>query len=227
MSAEETAPGGGHAGGEPASMGTPLRLLPTPTGDPEWRDFANCVGRNPAEQAEMDAVMYPEAAGGRPKKGEQVGDKWAAARELCGDCPVAGDCLAFALQVEVPSYRFGMFGGFTPEERNEITGSVKKADKGELGEAPKTPKAGGAEYRCPACQQLASDEHVCSHKGWTHGTRKGYVHEKCRCEECRSWNRKYRRDRAIQNGWRGEHKRERHLTVVPDLPAVDDEGAAA
>lgn len=43
-------------------------------------------------------------------------------------------------------------------------------------------------------------------EAWAHGCRTAYVKRKCRCGECRAWNREYRRARAQVVGWRGpEH----------------------
>jgi WhiB family transcriptional regulator, redox-sensing transcriptional regulator len=43
--------------------------------------------------------------------------RYAAAKAICNDCPVAGQCLAFALDHHE---RFGVWGGLTPEERTQL-----------------------------------------------------------------------------------------------------------
>lgn len=45
---------------------------------------------------------------------------WPEAKAFCGRCPVASQCLAYALGNE----KYGLWGGLTPEERDEVRGSV-------------------------------------------------------------------------------------------------------
>lgn len=59
-----------------------------------------------------------------------------AARQFCVDCPVIKDCLVSALQNDE---RFGIWGGFTAEERKRMAEQVpnllevlSKLDKGML-----------------------------------------------------------------------------------------------
>jgi len=43
-----------------------------------------------------------------------------AAKAVCAGCPVRSECLAFALDTEDPQYPFGIFGGLSESERQEI-----------------------------------------------------------------------------------------------------------
>jgi hypothetical protein len=45
-------------------------------------------------------------------------DQVKMAKEACRKCPVADKCLEFAVRNKE---RFGVWGGFTPRERNKIT----------------------------------------------------------------------------------------------------------
>lgn len=193
-------PGRGHVPVDSAGMGhvTGLRLLPTPTGDRSWRDSAACAG---STDEVADAVFFPAGKPGRPTAGQV--DVWGPGRRVCGGCPVAGDCLTFAMGVETPGSRAGMFGGLSPDERDELTGSVKVP--GDLVEAPETPQAGGAKLVCPDCKQFTTAEaHTCTWTGHSHGTKTGYVTRRCRCEACKAWNRRRRQKQAMRIGWRGE-----------------------
>jgi WhiB family redox-sensing transcriptional regulator len=43
---------------------------------------------------------------------------------LCGNCPVAKECLEFALKKETAeNVRIGIWGGLTPEERSRLKGA--------------------------------------------------------------------------------------------------------
>ena len=67
-----------------------------------WQDLAHCRG--------MDTeFFYPD-----PSAPSHV----AKIRELCGGCPVAGECLDLALSSG--DNRFGYFGGKSPQERRRI-----------------------------------------------------------------------------------------------------------
>jgi WhiB family redox-sensing transcriptional regulator len=74
----------------------------------EWRDRAACRG------ADTD-LFFPEwAAGSTSRDIEQ-------AKLMCGYCPVRGLCLDWALDRGVA---FGIWGGFTENERRAIRGSL-------------------------------------------------------------------------------------------------------
>ncbi len=75
--------------------------------DPWW-DRAACVGQ-PLH------IFFPRR-----------GDRNTAdeAKKVCASCPVATDCLAFALSREqgtATSGRFGIYGGVTASDRRRLT----------------------------------------------------------------------------------------------------------
>lgn len=73
-----------------------------PVRPPVWQDRALC--------AEVDPELFFLERGGSPR----------AARRVCARCPVARECIDFALSVEEPSARHGVWGGTTPREREVI-----------------------------------------------------------------------------------------------------------
>jgi WhiB family redox-sensing transcriptional regulator len=42
---------------------------------------------------------------------------WAQAKKVCATCPVAGDCLQYAIRTDQP---FGVWGGLTAGERRDL-----------------------------------------------------------------------------------------------------------
>lgn len=124
----------------------------------EWRLRAACAGS-------WDD-MYPAHPGDRRYR--------LPAKQLCVPCPVRRDCLRYAMDTERSEYeRFGVWGGLTPEERQElaVAEGLPSGHKhgGHLGPQPinhGTPEGARAHYRrgeqpCPPCAQanrLASAE---------------------------------------------------------------------
>jgi len=66
--------------------------------DPLWED-ATCQYTDPEIFFALDL-------------GSQV-----QAKEVCDSCPIRMQCLDYAIQAKI---EYGIFGGFTPEERNKI-----------------------------------------------------------------------------------------------------------
>ena len=84
----------------PGAAGPVLRLVPA--ADPHaltWRDLASCA------EADPDA-FFPETGGSTRD-----------ARRVCAACPVAAQCLAYALEHEEP---FGIWGGMTTSQRRRL-----------------------------------------------------------------------------------------------------------
>lgn len=69
------------------------------TPNTEWMDEAACKGRALTE-------FFPPVGGS------------AAGRACCQVCPVRRDCLEFALAVELPQMRAGLWGGMSPKDRD-------------------------------------------------------------------------------------------------------------
>lgn len=66
---------------------------------PSWQSYAACSGQGPAD-------WFPAR-----------GDSPAAAKAICGRCPVRTDCLAFALEwPELP----GIWGGTSQRQRDRL-----------------------------------------------------------------------------------------------------------
>ena len=67
--------------------------------DPDWHDYANCLGVDPD-------LFFPEP-----------GASTREAKEVCRGCEVRHDCLEFALQ---NGEKFGIWGGLSERERRRI-----------------------------------------------------------------------------------------------------------
>lgn len=64
--------------------------------------FQNLAACTPADEH----IMFSELA-----------SKVARAKAICASCPVASQCLAFAIDDNI---EFGIFGGMTPNERKAL-----------------------------------------------------------------------------------------------------------
>lgn len=70
----------------------------------EWQYRGACVGMNSA------VFFSPDAERGAAKRNRE-----AAAKDVCGGCPVIQECRQHALSVREP---YGVWGGMTMDERN-------------------------------------------------------------------------------------------------------------
>lgn len=68
----------------------------------EWLRKAACRGMNPTIFFADDGAYYKEA------------------REVCGRCPVAEECLAMILRTPKHCDEVGIFGGLTPTQRRNL-----------------------------------------------------------------------------------------------------------
>jgi WhiB family redox-sensing transcriptional regulator len=82
-------------------------------GDLYWQGKAAC--RN----TDTDAFFLPDAIRGPRKKARE-----AAAKAICYACPVMENCLDWAL---AGGEAHGVWGGTTPEERERMTRSDRRA----------------------------------------------------------------------------------------------------
>jgi len=74
----------------------------------DWRKGAACKGANPE-------VFFP------PKGGFQQAK---VAKNMCKTCPVAQDCLEYALEQDIWD---GIYGGLAPKDRRVYVQRLKKA----------------------------------------------------------------------------------------------------
>jgi WhiB family redox-sensing transcriptional regulator len=69
--------------------------------DQAWQEHATCLGADPK-------IFFPD----------ENKINYTTARTYCARCPVTTDCLNYALKLEHDEiYRYGMFGGKTPKQR--------------------------------------------------------------------------------------------------------------
>ncbi len=79
-------------------------LVPEPDMDhPSWRELAACLR---LEEGEVDFFPDPEDVGAI-----------AVAKAVCATCPVAEECLAYAIETNQSE---GIWGGLTPKERARL-----------------------------------------------------------------------------------------------------------
>lgn len=74
-----------------------------PSPDIDWRQQASCIGVDPE-------LWFPEGETHVISRGKQ-------AKAICRGCPVAQQCLEWALTTE---QRFGIWGGLNATERNKL-----------------------------------------------------------------------------------------------------------
>lgn len=88
-----------------------------------WRDLAACVHEDPG-------MFFPSTAA---VEGYGYGT-YARATEavlVCGRCPVAGECLEWALETK---QEFGIWGGLTPKQRQaELARRAREAKRSRIG----------------------------------------------------------------------------------------------
>lgn len=76
------------------------------SGDLTWQGRAACRG------LDTETFFLPDAMRGPKKVARET-----AAKAICQGCPVMKNCLNWALAVAEPH---GVWGGTTPEERNQL-----------------------------------------------------------------------------------------------------------
>nr|WP_171784598.1 WhiB family transcriptional regulator [Isoptericola halotolerans] len=117
------ADGGRRAG---KAVGRPLvqdggatRTYPT-----DWALKARCRAIGPQDE-DADPFFHPEQERGPMRRMREQ-----RAKAVCAECPVAGLCLEAAMRVEgdVTTGRYGVYGGYTPEERVELLALRQAAD---------------------------------------------------------------------------------------------------
>lgn len=76
----------------------------TGLGTGDWRAHAACRHEDPE-------LFFP------PGRDDAAGEQIAAAKAVCARCPVAEECLAFALKHRI---RDGIWGGLSDQERRHL-----------------------------------------------------------------------------------------------------------
>lgn len=89
-------------------------LLFNGNGVPDWHSRAACSDSDPD-------LFFPDT-GAR----EQI----TAAKQICAGCPVRAECLADVVAWEPPSYRNGIAGGLTAQERRQLWQHHRRQDGG-------------------------------------------------------------------------------------------------
>ena len=72
-----------------------------------WQDDAEC--------AEIASEFF------FPDEDNPVAGNYRVAKRICDSCPVAVQCLEYALVDRIP---YGMWGGLTPPERSRLRGAA-------------------------------------------------------------------------------------------------------
>lgn len=78
---------------------TTVPAVDQPASDPQWEERAACRGTD-------TTAFYPT-----------LGGSTAAAKKICGRCPVEEECLRGALD---RNERFGVWGGMSTRERRKL-----------------------------------------------------------------------------------------------------------
>ncbi len=85
----------------------------------DWQEEAHCQGQAP--DFDYDQTLPTKNAVNKPRR---VPSNVPAAQRVCWtECPVREQCLEFALQIEMPNGRAGIYGGLTPNDRDALFNS--------------------------------------------------------------------------------------------------------
>lgn len=87
----------------PPGRGTPIENGATRQVEPEWQEYASCIGKPPE-------WWFPD-------RGADATHAYSLGREVCSRCPVAEDCLEDAL---AHREHHGVWGGMSPRERRAL-----------------------------------------------------------------------------------------------------------
>ncbi|WP_326699367.1 WhiB family transcriptional regulator [Streptomyces sp. NBC_01754] len=86
--------------------------LPGPNADLwDWQLLAACRG------VDSSLFFHPEGERGAARSAREI-----SAKEVCMRCPVRAQCAAHALAVREP---YGVWGGLTEDEREELMGRAR------------------------------------------------------------------------------------------------------
>ena len=92
---------------------------------PDWMLKARCRAMADVRDEEVDPFYHPEQERGVMRRMREQ-----RAKAVCAECPVASLCLEAAMRVEgdITTGRYGVYGGYTPDERVELARLRQQAD---------------------------------------------------------------------------------------------------
>lgn len=102
-----------HAATQPKKLDDP--------GD-DWRRRGSCRGLDVESWFPLDSQLR------RPER-PRVTEAYDELRPLCHGCAVQTECLLFALRNEAPTYRYGMWGGTSPHQRQDMVRVLTKDEE--------------------------------------------------------------------------------------------------
>lgn len=82
----------------------------------DWQEKAECLGQAP--DFDYDQTLPTKSQAKKPRKPPSSVE--GAQRTCWTECTVREACLEFALRVEIPRGRAGVYGGLTPNERDAL-----------------------------------------------------------------------------------------------------------
>lgn len=115
----------------------------------DWRDESACL------EADPELFFHPDNERGADRRKRE-----AAAKAVCGSCPVANECRAAA---DEGGERYGVWGGLGEDERAEIAVAMRRNNRrerrlaGRPAEAPDRPVMVAAEPLGRALQHLVGN----------------------------------------------------------------------
>lgn len=84
----------------------------------DWQENAPCRGQAP--DFDYDQPLPNKSKAKKPRPRPEPSNVPQARRFCWTECLVREDCLEFALRVEIPKGRAGIYGGLTPNERDAL-----------------------------------------------------------------------------------------------------------
>lgn len=96
--------------------------------DPEvsldWLENASCGGRDPDFDYDQPLPNKSKAKNPRPRP---VPSNVPGAQRVCWtECSVRAECLEFAMHIEIPKGRTGIYGGLTPNDRERLYNETRR-----------------------------------------------------------------------------------------------------
>ncbi|WP_272932898.1 WhiB family transcriptional regulator [Streptomyces sp. M2CJ-2] len=123
--------------------------LPGPNADLwDWQLLAACRG------VDSSLFFHPEGERGAARSAREN-----SAKEVCMRCPVRAECAAHALAVREP---YGVWGGLTEDEREELMGRARHRLVSSSGSPPGSPPAASAVSAPVPAALSTTGEHAAS-----------------------------------------------------------------